>query len=128
MKRIAGILAILYILGGCAGLPQTSDNTSEVKSEQVSISFVDVYKNPTLYQDSQITWKGVATNVITNELITTFDFLIGYDTYRIIDGIVPVFFNRYVSFNINKPIELIGIILVANDGTISIEGIEIIQE
>ena len=92
-----------------------------------NISFADVYINPALYQGVLINWRGMATNVNISESATTFDFLIGYDTHRTLEGIVVVSFNRLISLNPERPFELTGRVQINNRGDILIEGISINQ-
>jgi len=73
-----------------------------------NIYYTDVIKEPVIYSDVYVIWRGMATNYsVTNE-DTRFDFLVGYDTRRTLEGIVPVVFNIPVSVNVERPLEVLG--------------------
>jgi len=95
-----------------------SDNTS----------FSTVKNEPVIYRNVNVIWSGMATNVeVTNEY-TRFDFLVGYDTRRVLEGIVSVIFYSPVSINIERPLEVLGkIVLDASNTDILLEGIAIHQ-
>jgi hypothetical protein len=59
---------------------------------------------------------------------TTFDFLVGYDTRKVLEGIVPVVFNQAIPLNPERPLELLArIIPLGPEGPIQLEGIAIHQ-
>jgi tetratricopeptide (TPR) repeat protein len=95
-------------------------------------AYSEVTKDPSLlalYSDVYVIWRGMATNVEVTDEGTRFDFLVGYDTRRTLEGIVPVFFDVPVSVNPERPIEqLLGKIVVSPSFTnISLEGVAIHQ-
>ncbi|MDR1576576.1 MAG: tetratricopeptide repeat protein [Treponema sp.] len=71
-------------------------------------SYGDIIADPALYRDVHVIWRGMATNVAVNGNTTTFDFLVGYDTRKILEGIVPVEFSQAVSINSERPLEVLG--------------------
>ncbi|MDR2543740.1 MAG: tetratricopeptide repeat protein [Treponema sp.] len=78
-----------------------------------NVSFTQVSDEPFLYKDVHVIWHGMAFNVdITNEK-TSFDFVIGYDTRRIYEGIVSVEFDGPVAINMERPLEVLGRIKVS---------------
>ena len=91
-------------------------------------SYSTVKNEPVIYRDVHIIWRGMATNVeITNDF-TRFDFLIGYDTRKTLEGIVPVIFYNPVSINTERPLEVLGKIVVSSSYTdFSLEGVAIYQ-
>ncbi|MDR2965097.1 MAG: tetratricopeptide repeat protein [Treponema sp.] len=90
-------------------------------------AYADVVKEPALYRDVHIIWKGMATNLeITNEH-TRFDFLVGYDTRRTLEGIIVVVFNHPVAVNTERPLEVLGRVVLSNSGEVRLEGIAIHQ-
>jgi hypothetical protein len=97
------------------------------KSDNVSYS--DVVKEPILYRDVYVIWRGMATNVEVLEERTTFDFLVGYDTRTTLEGIVPVVFNVPVTLNSDRPLEVLGKIapLSPSSPNIRLEGAAIHQ-
>jgi hypothetical protein len=93
-----------------------------------NISHSNVIQEPFLYRDVHVIWRGMATNVeITNEG-TRFDLLVGYDTRTTLEGIVPVFFDKPIAINTERPLEVLGkIILAASYSEIRLEGVAIHQ-
>jgi tetratricopeptide (TPR) repeat protein len=92
------------------------------------IPFSDVITDPFLYRDCYVVWQGMATNLIVEENSTLFDFLVGYDTRSKLEGIVPARFNFSVAVNPEKPLEILGKIVLAEDGEgIIIEGAAVHQ-
>jgi len=91
-------------------------------------SFTDVKNEPVVYRDVHVIWRGMATNVeVTNDK-TSFDFLVGYDTRRTLDGIVPVEFSIPVSINTERPLEVLGrIVLAASYSDFRLDGVAIHQ-
>jgi len=90
-------------------------------------SFSTVKAEPAIYRDVYVIWKGMATNVeITNDFIR-FDFLVGYDTRTLLEGIVPVVFYNPVSVNPERPLELLGKITLTPSLDIGLEGVTIHQ-
>ena len=71
-------------------------------------TFSDVRDEHVIYRNVHVIWRGMATNVEITDEYTGFDFLVGYDTRRILEGIVPVIFNIPVSINIERPLEVLG--------------------
>jgi len=93
-----------------------------------NVAYNDVVKDPLLHNEVHVIWRGMATNVVTSDTGTTFDFLVGYDTRKTLEGIVPVVFSYAVPLNPERPLELLGrIIPVDPDGSIRLEGIAIHQ-
>jgi tetratricopeptide (TPR) repeat protein len=92
-----------------------------------NVSYTDTIKDPALYNEVHIIWRGMASNVLTNDSGTSFDFLVGYDTRKVLEGIVPVIFQYAVSINPEQPVEVLGRILPDSEGGIRLEGIAIYQ-
>jgi hypothetical protein len=91
-------------------------------------SYTDVKNEPALYRDVHVIWRGMAVNIDVTEEYTSFDFLVGYDTRRTLEGIVKVFFSSPVSINSERPLEVLGKIKIDSSYTdISIEGVAIHQ-
>ena len=91
-------------------------------------SFSDVRNEPVIYRDVHVIWKGMATNVEVTDEHTRFDFLVGYDTRRTLEGIVQVTFDRPVSINSERPLEVLGRIKPVSSNTdIVLEGVAIHQ-
>ncbi|MCL2127310.1 MAG: tetratricopeptide repeat protein [Treponema sp.] len=93
-----------------------------------NVSFTDVMKDPVLYRDVYVIWRGMATNVETADEKTAFDFLVGYDTKKTLEGIIPVTFNQALSLNPDRPLEVLGRVVPAGaDTPIILEGLAIHQ-
>jgi tetratricopeptide (TPR) repeat protein len=94
-----------------------------------NVPYASVAKEPFLYRDVYVIWKGMATNVEVLEEHTTFDFLVGYDTRTTLEGIVPVVFNDPVALNGERPLEVLGKItpLDQSSPNIRLEGAAIHQ-
>jgi tetratricopeptide (TPR) repeat protein len=94
--------------------------------------YTTVAEDPGLYRDCYVIWRGMATNLDAGETATAFDFLVGYDTRRTLEGIVPVVFNFSLSINPEKPLEVLGRVIpvVAGDRQgpmVHLEGIALYQ-
>ncbi|MCL2763433.1 MAG: tetratricopeptide repeat protein [Treponema sp.] len=93
-----------------------------------NISYAEAVVDPILYNDVHIIWRGMATNIVTTDSGTSFDFLVGYDTRKTLEGIVPVIFSHAISLNPERPLEVLGRIIPASpDGPIQLKGISIHQ-
>jgi len=82
---------------------------------------------PVLYRDVHVIWSGMATNVVITDEYTRFDLLVGYDTRRTLEGIVPVIFSIPVSINTDRPLEVLGKIVLTSPSDIMLEGVAIHQ-
>jgi len=81
-----------------------------------NFSYADVKEEPVVYRDVYVIWNGMATNVEVTDDFTRFDFLVGYDTRKTLEGIVPVIFDRPVAVNSERPLEVLGKITLAGEG------------
>jgi tetratricopeptide (TPR) repeat protein len=91
-------------------------------------SYSDVKNEPVVYRDVYVIWRGMATNIEVTDEHTSFDFLVGYDTRRTLDGIVPVIFYTPVSINPERPLEVLGkIVLLPSYTDFRLEGAAIHQ-
>ena len=71
-------------------------------------SYNDVIKDPFIYRDCHVIWRGMASNLLIEETHTAFDFLVGYDTHRIMEGVVQVDYNFAIAVNPERPVEILG--------------------
>lgn len=90
-----------------------------------NFSYQQVIKEPQLYQDCYVVWKGKAANQIVNEDRITFDLLVGYQDNLIVEGTVPVIFSTAVRVFIDQPIELLGQVIPDGNGRLYLRGISI---
>jgi hypothetical protein len=93
-----------------------------------NVTYNEVIKDPALYSGVHVIWRGMATNVVTSDQGTIFDFLVGYDTRKVLEGIVPVVFNQAIPLNPDRPLELLGRVVPLDDeGLIRMEGVAVHQ-
>ncbi|MDR3138658.1 MAG: tetratricopeptide repeat protein, partial [Treponema sp.] len=71
-------------------------------------TYEEVIKDPVLYRDCYVIWQGMATNLDIQQNTTTLDFLVGYDTRRTLEGIVPVVFDFAIAVNPERPLAILG--------------------
>jgi hypothetical protein len=93
-------------------------------------SYRQVMQDPVLYRDCYVIWKGMATNADLLDDRTAFDFLVGYDTRRTLEGIVKVEFDFAVSINMERPLQILGkVVPVSGPGgeDVRLEGIALNQ-
>jgi tetratricopeptide (TPR) repeat protein len=97
---------------------------------QDNFAYAEVMKDPALYRDCHVIWRGMATNMDILQNLTAFDFLVGYDTRKTLEGIVPVVFDAAVSLNPERPLEVLGRIVPVSTEKgpgIRLEGVAIHQ-
>ena len=93
-----------------------------------NIRYADAVKNPPLYRGCHALWRGGVANIIIGEAETTFDFLIGYDKRRAVEGIVRVTLHFAANIDPDYPLEVLGrIVPLDSPGAIALEGITIHQ-
>ena len=94
-----------------------------------NVSYSQVIKETVIYADVNVIWKGMATNYTVTDEKTVFDFLVGYDTKRTLEGIIPVVFYVPVSVNVERPLEVLGKITRDNNSPhgVRLDGIAIHQ-
>ncbi|MDR2740284.1 MAG: tetratricopeptide repeat protein [Treponema sp.] len=93
--------------------------------------YSEVNRDPLLYRECYVIWRGMATNLNEGESSTTFDFLVGYDTRSTLEGIVQVAFDFSVPVNLERPLEVLGRVIpistAAGEDGIRLEGIALHQ-
>ncbi|MDR3341917.1 MAG: tetratricopeptide repeat protein [Treponema sp.] len=77
-------------------------------SPQERFTYREIIKEPVLYRDCHVIWRGMATNLEVLQNTTSFNFLVGYDTRSTLEGIVPVVFTFSVPVNPEQPLEVLG--------------------
>jgi hypothetical protein len=93
-------------------------------------SYSDITRDPFIYRDCHVIWRGMASNLVVEQNHTSFDFLVGYDTRRTMEGIVQVDYDFAIPVNPEYPVEILGrVIIVPSDtGTgIRIQGVALNQ-
>jgi tetratricopeptide (TPR) repeat protein len=74
-------------------------------------SYKEVIDEPVLYRDCYVIWRGIASNLNIGQNRTSFDFLVGYDTRRTVEGIVRVDYDFAIPVNPERPVEILGRII-----------------
>ena len=93
-------------------------------------TYNEVTKDPFMYRDCHIIWRGMASNLKVENNHTSFDFLVGYDTYRTMEGIVQVDYDFAIPVNPERPVEILGrVIPISQDrgANIRIQGLALNQ-
>jgi hypothetical protein len=106
------------------------DTFTAVYKKEDNFSYRTVKQDPVLYRDCYVIWQGMAANVDLEDNSTSFDFLINYDTYRTLEGIVRVKLDFAVSVDLERPLQVLGrIVPIAVPGgeDIRLEGIALNQ-
>lgn len=70
--------------------------------------YSEVTAEPALYSGCHVIWKGAVSNLTVGETSIQFDLLVGYETSRVMEGIVPVAVPFSVRIDPEKPIEVLG--------------------
>ena len=73
-----------------------------------NVSYTQVKNEPAVHRDVYVIWNGMATNVEVTDEYTRFDFLVGYDTRKTLEGIVQVVFDKPIAINSERPLEVLG--------------------
>ena len=90
-----------------------------------NVSHAQAWQDPLLYRGVYVVWRGIASNVSITDQGTSFDFLLGYDSPRIVEGMVPVVFDHAVPLP-DDALEILGrIVPIQTDSRIRLEGIAI---
>ncbi len=97
--------------------------TPTFSSLKNSFSYETVQKEPFLYQNCYVIWKGRISNLAISEKAITFDFLVGYHDQKVLEGIVPVTLDFAVDLEQGYPIELLG--KINYDSLITLVGLSV---
>jgi hypothetical protein len=93
-------------------------------------SYSEVTGDPFLYRDCHVIWRGMVSNLTIEQNHTSFDFLVGYDTRRTMEGIVQVDYDFAIPVNPEYPVEILGrVIPIASEREmgIRIQGVALHQ-
>ncbi len=93
---------------------------------KTNYSYRDFLKEPLLYENCYVIWKGMVSNLVVTENSITFDLLVGYENGKILDGIVPVILDFGVKIDTALPVEVLGKITFKNS-KLFLQGISIHQ-
>jgi hypothetical protein len=93
-----------------------------------NVPYNEAVKDPLLYNEVYVIWKGKAVNVVTSDTGTVFELMVGYDTGTIVEGMITVTFNKAIPLNPERPLEVLGrIVPIGPEGPIRLDGIAIHQ-
>ncbi|QEN07577.1 hypothetical protein EXM22_06090 [Oceanispirochaeta crateris] len=70
--------------------------------------FKSVQENPYLYNKCFVRWKGRMSNLEMKDPGMAFDFLVGYETAQVLEGIVPSYTDFQVRLDSALPLEVLG--------------------
>jgi tetratricopeptide (TPR) repeat protein len=93
-------------------------------------SYGEVTKDPFIYRDCHVIWRGMVTNLDIGQSHTAFDFLVGYDTRRTMEGIVQVDFDFAIPVNPERVVEILGRVIPVSserEFAIRIQGVALNQ-
>ncbi|AEF83580.1 tetratricopeptide repeat domain protein [Treponema primitia ZAS-2] len=93
--------------------------------------YLEVLKDPALYRNCYVIWRGMAANLDERENGMSFELLVGYDTRTTLEGRVPVVFDFAAPLNLERPLEVLGrvipVSLPGGEEDIRLEGIALHQ-
>lgn len=93
-----------------------------------NIKYADAVTAPLLYRNCYALWRGGAANIVMGQAETTFDFLIGYDKRRAVEGIVKVRLPFAANIDPERPLEVLGrIVPLDTPEALRLEGITVHQ-
>lgn len=98
-------------------------NTPGFADFRDGFSYDEVVADPYLHDGSYVRWRGRASNIDISEDRILFDFLVGYEDGRQLDGIVPARFDFAVRVDPRYAIELIGRVERVDDDSIELRGV-----
>ncbi len=93
---------------------------------KTAYTYQDVIKEPLLYKNCYVKWKGRVSNLIVTKKDISFDLLVGYEKEKVLEGIVPVTLYFPVKIDPALAIEVLGKIEIV-DSKIHLTGISIHQ-
>jgi tetratricopeptide (TPR) repeat protein len=97
-------------------------------NQKDNYDYADIIREPLIYQNCFVIWRGMAANIAQEQAGTSFDFLVGYDTRNKLEGIVRVTLPFATEINGEQPLEVLG--KIAASGTpdiIRLDGVAIHQ-
>ena len=84
-------------------------------------SYAEVTRDPFIYRDCHVIWRGMVSNLVIGQNRTSFDLLVGYDTRRTMEGIVQVDYDFAIPVNPEYPVEILGrVIPIASEKELGI--------
>lgn len=88
-------------------------------------SLAEVAAAPEEYADCHVRWSGKVANTVVGEEVISFDLLVGYHEGKILEGVVPVRLAFSAIIEDGGSQEVLGRVVVGEDGEISLEAVSI---
>ncbi|MCX7025792.1 MAG: hypothetical protein NT080_14430 [Spirochaetes bacterium] len=88
-------------------------------------TYQDVKKDPRLYEDVAVSWRGLAANVLTTENGVIFDFLAGYENKKRLDGIVAAKTAFKFDLSVDRSIEILARVKPLTESSFELEAVSI---
>ncbi|MFP4643224.1 MAG: tetratricopeptide repeat protein [Spirochaetales bacterium] len=86
-------------------------------------SYEQVTSDPWLYDGAHVRWRGRPSNVDINEERIAFDFLVGYEDGRELDGVVPTEFDFAVRMDSSYVVEILARVEREDGEEIALQGV-----
>ncbi|MFP4429791.1 MAG: tetratricopeptide repeat protein [Spirochaetota bacterium] len=87
-----------------------------------NFEYSDVAAEPWLYQGCYVKWRGRVANLEVSDDVIAFDFLVGFEEGRVLQGMVPTRFFFGVSVEPGTNVELLGEITNVEAGSFALRG------
>ena len=90
-----------------------------------NFNFREVSEDPHLYRDCSVVWRGRATNIEVGAEEIRFDFLVGYEEEKVLEGIIPVRLSFSADVTPNFPMALLARVVPLESQGFYLEGISL---
>ncbi len=80
----------------------------DFKSMKTNYTFDEINKEPFMYENCYVNWKGRIVNLKIGKKNITFDFLVGYEDKKVLNGTVSVILDYGVKLYEDYPYEILG--------------------
>lgn len=90
-----------------------------------NFSYQEVTAHPDLYQGCYVRWRGRVSNLVVTSKVITFDFLVGYEDEKVLEGTVPVSLHFAADIQPSFPLEIIARTDFDKAGHLSLEATSI---
>lgn len=82
-----------------------------------NFTYNEVARDPWLYRETYVRWKGTVSNLEFTDERISFDFLVGYQDRQVLEGVVPAYIEFAALIEGGQAVELIGEVLPAENET-----------
>ena len=83
------------------------ERPKEMRSFNQSFSFQEIHLFPQLYQNCYVKWQGRISDIVVKSNEITFNFLVGYQDKKVVDGIVACSMEFEAILNQEYPYEIL---------------------